>query len=48
MSLVEKTNLGADTDIPAKTVVLAGERTAVEWERRPHQKTKNIRGRCKG
>jgi carbonic anhydrase/acetyltransferase-like protein (isoleucine patch superfamily) len=44
MSLVEKTNLRADTKIPDKVVVLSGQQTPVEWDRRtPRKKTKHSR-----
>jgi carbonic anhydrase/acetyltransferase-like protein (isoleucine patch superfamily) len=47
MSFVSDTNLPANTIIPAKRVVLAGQMSVVEWDRRPHKKTKNSRGKGK-
>jgi hypothetical protein len=47
MSFVSDTNLAANTIILAKKVVLAGQMSVVEWDRRPHKKTKNSRGKGK-
>lgn len=44
MSLVEKTNLPANAQIPSRVVVMSGQQTPVEWERRTlRKKTKGSR-----
>jgi carbonic anhydrase/acetyltransferase-like protein (isoleucine patch superfamily) len=45
MSLVDKTNLPANTVIRPGVVVMSGQQTPVEWARRPRKKTKGNRRR---
>lgn len=47
MSFVSDTNLPANTVIPPRTVVLAGQRSVVEWERRAFKKPNNSRAKRK-
>ena len=47
MSFVGDTNLPAHTFIPPRTVVLAGQQSAVEWERRAFKKSNSSRAKRK-